>query len=165
MGVGLALIVLHQNAQDSLLYRGGYTLYMMASMFLLLQGLCLIRWFVEYRHYPRFLLPLALVLTFTMPCGLQFVVVLAPMTWYSISGKSVETKQGQTVRDIMDEKSRRNIWQSVRIGVALIGTVLVVYGICVNQALWTAVGFASVLLVYYLTFRSNRLRKPGSTIP
>lgn len=59
----------------------------------------------------------------------------------------------------MDEKSRRNIWQSVRIGVALIGTVLVVYGICVNQALWTAVGFASVLLVYYLTFRSNRLRE------
>ena len=75
-GVGLALIVLHQNAQDSLLYRGGYTLYMMASMLLLLQGLCLIRWFVEYRHYPRFLLPLALVLTFTMPVVSQFVVVL-----------------------------------------------------------------------------------------
>ena len=48
----------------------------MASMFLLLQGLCLIRWFVEYRHYPRFLLPLALVLTFTMPVVSQFVVVL-----------------------------------------------------------------------------------------
>lgn len=59
----------------------------------------------------------------------------------------------------MDDKSRRNLWQSVRIGVALLGSALVVYGIAVNQAICTAVGFLSVLLVYYLTFRSNRLRE------
>ena len=64
----------------------------------------------------------------------------------------------------MDEKSRRNIWQSVRIGVALIGTVLVVYGICVNQALWTAVGFASVR-VGYGRRPPRGCGKPGSTIP
>ena len=59
----------------------------------------------------------------------------------------------------MDDKSRRNLWQSVRIGVALLGSVLVIYGIAVNQAICTAIGFISVLLVYYLTFRSNRLRE------
>ena len=59
----------------------------------------------------------------------------------------------------MDDKSRRNLWQSVRIGVSLLGSVLVIYGIAVNQAICTAIGFISVLLVYYLTFRSNRLRE------
>ena len=45
-------------------------------LLLLVQGLCLIRWYVEYRRYPRILLPLSLLLTFTLPIASQLVVVL-----------------------------------------------------------------------------------------
>ena len=72
----MMLIFFGQNYQDSLVYRGGYTLYMMMNMLLLVQGLSLIRWYVEYRHYPRILLPLSLLLTFTLPIASQLVVVL-----------------------------------------------------------------------------------------
>ena len=75
-GIGMMLIFFGQNAQDSWLYRGGYTLYMMMNMLLLVQGLCLIRWYVEYRHYPRILIPLSLILTFTLPIASQLIVVL-----------------------------------------------------------------------------------------
>lgn len=75
-GIGMMLIFFGQNYQDSLVYRGGYTLYMMMNMLLLVQGLCLIRWYVEYRRYPRILLPLSLLLTFTLPIASQLVVVL-----------------------------------------------------------------------------------------
>ncbi len=75
-GIGMMLIFFGQNYQDSWLYRGGYTLYMMMNMLLLVQGLCLIRWYVEYKHYPRILIPLSLILTFTIPIASQLIVVL-----------------------------------------------------------------------------------------
>lgn len=59
----------------------------------------------------------------------------------------------------MEEKTQRNLWQWVRIAVAIIGSVLVISGILINQAICTAGGFVAVMLVFYLTFRSNRLRE------
>ena len=59
----------------------------------------------------------------------------------------------------MEEKTQRNLWQWVRIAVAIIGSVLVIAGILINQAICTAGGFVAVMLVFYLTFRSNRLRE------
>ena len=59
----------------------------------------------------------------------------------------------------MDEKIRKNIWQYVRIAIALLGSMQVIYGLWVNQILWTGTGFVAVLLVYYFSFRSNRLRE------
>lgn len=74
--VGMVIITVYQKSPDMLLYRAGYTVYMLSSMLLLLQGLCLVRWYVEEKHYPRALMPLALLLTFTMPLASQFVVVM-----------------------------------------------------------------------------------------
>lgn len=59
----------------------------------------------------------------------------------------------------MEEKTQRNLWQWVRVAVAIIGSVLVISGILINQAICTAGGFVAVMLVFYLTFRSNRLRE------
>ena len=59
----------------------------------------------------------------------------------------------------MEEKTQRNLWQWVRIAVAIIGSVLVISGILINHAICTAGGFVAVMLVFYLTFRSNRLRE------
>ena len=59
----------------------------------------------------------------------------------------------------MDEKVRKNIWQYIRIAIALLGSLIVILGLWFNQILWTAAGFVAVLLVYYFSFRSNRLRE------
>ena len=73
---GMVCVTLYQKNQDLLPYRAGYTVFMLGSMLLLLQGLCLIRWYVEEKNAPRVIMPLALLLTFTMPLASQLVVVM-----------------------------------------------------------------------------------------
>ncbi len=73
---GMVCVTLYQKNQDLLPYRAGYTVFMLGSMLLLLQGLCLIRWYVEEKNAPRIIMPLALLLTFTMPLASQLVVVM-----------------------------------------------------------------------------------------
>ncbi len=58
-----------------------------------------------------------------------------------------------------EEKTRENLWVSVRIATALLGTVAVACGLWYNQAFLTAAGFVAVLLVYVFSFRSSRLRE------
>ena len=76
-GAGLVMMIYFgRNNDGSVIYRAGYTVFTMVSMVLLLQGLCVVRWYVEYRQYPRFLIPLSLLLTFTIPIASQFIVVI-----------------------------------------------------------------------------------------
>ena len=75
-GVGMVMMVYFGKNDASILYRVGFTVYTMVSMMLLLQGLCVVRWYVEYRQGPKFLLPLALMLTFTIPIASQFLVAV-----------------------------------------------------------------------------------------
>lgn len=73
---GMVLMVYSGRNDTGILYRASYTLYTLVSMLLLLQGLCVVRWYVEFKQYPRFLMPLALMLTFTIPIASQFIVVI-----------------------------------------------------------------------------------------
>lgn len=74
-GIGMVMMVYFGKDDASIMYRLAFTVYTMVSMMLLLQGLCVVRWYVEYRGGPKFLLPLALMLTFTMPIASQALVV------------------------------------------------------------------------------------------
>jgi len=74
--IGMVTMVYFSRDDSGILYRGSYTLYTLVSMLLLLQGLCVVRWYVEYKQYPRILMPLSLALTFTIPIASQFIVVI-----------------------------------------------------------------------------------------
>jgi c-di-AMP phosphodiesterase-like protein len=59
----------------------------------------------------------------------------------------------------MKPEDRAHLWSTFRVAMAVLGTISVVYGLYANLALWTAGGFAVVLLVYYFSSRSSQLRE------
>lgn len=59
----------------------------------------------------------------------------------------------------MKEKDRAQLWRTVRVVMAVVGSVCAVYGLYANQALCTAAGLVTVLLVYYFSSRSSQLRE------
>ncbi|WP_418382714.1 DHH family phosphoesterase [Acidaminococcus intestini] len=59
----------------------------------------------------------------------------------------------------MKDEERAKLWRTLRVAAAILGTLCVVYGFYVNQVIWTAAGFTAVLLVYYFSSRSSKLRE------
>jgi c-di-AMP phosphodiesterase-like protein len=59
----------------------------------------------------------------------------------------------------MKPEEKSQLWRTFRVSMAILGTISVVYGLYANQALWTAGGFVVVLLVYYFSSRSSKLRE------
>ena len=75
-GVGMVLMVYFRGDDGGLGYKAGYTVYMIGSMLLLVQGLSVVKWYVIYRNKPRFWLPAAVILSFFIPLAAQLLIVM-----------------------------------------------------------------------------------------
>lgn len=75
-GIGMVMVVYFRGNDASVWFRAGYTFFMVGNMMLLVQGLSVVKWYVIYRHKPRFWLMAAVLLSFFVPIAAQFIVVL-----------------------------------------------------------------------------------------
>lgn len=75
-GLGMATLLYFRGDETSYGFLGGYTLFTVASMLLLLQGLSVVLWYVQVRGKPRFWFPLAVLTSFVIPLVSQFLVVM-----------------------------------------------------------------------------------------
>ena len=51
------------------------------------------------------------------------------------------------------------MWSFIRVGAAILGVIIVLYGVVRGQIMWATLGFIMLLIVYYFSQRNSRLRE------